>query len=1739
MSMPADPNVTQLKSTRTTRFAQFLRAAVAIKTKTVAEVNKYPTVVWFANLPSSTTAVRTPLLSDTWDADDVRWLVVSRVTEPDVPRAPEVCKPWLEGVDLETPQNSPVLNASHAGTNETGEEVQLEPTNEAREQWEAYLAEKWRPWAERAAMARQVRPIYQKLFAAYQEMQGREDAYDLFIGVGLLHARSDPNQPLRRHLLSFPAELSFDSKTGTFTASPAADFDHARVEQDFLPAGKRAVLQKKIEEIESALHDVGSTVQNRADLGSIMSTLVHSLDADYSYVDELAPQDAAAGKGRASFAPALIMRPRSTRSIDELLARIERDSSGDSPTVSLEQTSTPWRRLLEDEKVWDGMEPQENGPSNKATPQRVYFPLPSNEEQSRIVKYASGTAGVVVQGPPGTGKSHTIANLISHYLATGKRVLVTAQTAQALEVLRDKLPKDLQTLCVSLLGATSASDKELQRSVKGILSRRQEVDDPRAYEREAARLEAKLLESEVRLVSLERILHDARVAETEVLEPVTGYRGTRSAIARRLNDERPMLGWIQDEIAYDVPCSTYAFGWERLGRYHRSLDDVLRRRLAKVCVEIPFDRAAATEVVQRIAASMAAMPLDPVLTGPPLPAGMGPEVLTPLVSWLEGLQTAELEASPENRTWLSDLRSSVLRNDLASWHALRSEAAVALSALPETVVADTRKVRISSRRTAAEARRDLERLSAYYRAGGKRRTLWVFKRAVVRETEWIERGVQLEGALVRAPADVDRALRALVGWACLDAAWGVWARWPTARGGSPPQQVATLRNRLLTLEAVLALGPARESLSIPLRQWLTVAASNEMCTEDMLLSCRRRLAEALLASARADRDHLVTSLEVAIGNSDVVPGALQLREALLAEDLAAVRAALLSIDEETQRREVHAHYLEFLETVDRSAPNLARAIAGDEGSDRWGARFLSFGVAWSHRRASVWLKLVLSKEDIEVTDRATRDERSRAQDLLRNIAVARAWNAALERIDDRTRASLVGWTLAVANIPATGKSVFRRRAVARRSLGKCLDAIPAWVVSLGRLYETIDARPGMFDIAIVDEASQCWLDSLVLFYLAKQIIIVGDDKQISPTVVGVTSGEVEELAEVYLPDLEHRGGFTIDSSLFDHAQRYLPAGVPLQEHFRCVPEIIRFSNELCYTDRPLIPLRQCGRDRLEPLKITFLPSGLRHGDMNEVEAKAIVDAIVHCNADDAYEEADFGVICLQGDDQALRIQQLLLERLGPGVFEKRNLRCGNPYAFQGDERNIIFLSMVAAPNANNAPLTTRMYEQRFNVALSRARDQMWLFHSILEQDLSPRCLRRRVLEFFRQPPDLSIQGSPLNIPQLQLLAVRANRRIERPPTPFESWFELDVALALAARGYTLSAQVQVAKKRIDLVVEGDGTRLAVECDGEACHGPEQFVEDNFRQWQLERAGWHFARIRESLFYTDADAAIVEVIAACQEQGIEPGGHARDRAARRPSPDAPVVPDVDGGVPETHGATAEVATGVTPAGTVVASDERDQEADEDVVGQSREVPYSTPHTSDADLSTLATDDVRDGPFSGYGSKNYPDPRTAPPSNIRDAVLDICSTDGPLPKASIYRLYRDGCQRVERAGKNLRQAVNRAVAALERLGLIESRDEGRRRDPVEVVVKLPSQPWVNARPPGRRGFEDVPLSELAAAMTAINGQNGPTSEAEKQELYRRVARKFNLQRLRPQWFPRLEMAEQMAFNYDSAAEGKLSQ
>jgi len=244
-----------------------------------------------------------------------------------------------------------------------------------------------------------------------------------------------------------------------------------------------------------------------------------------------------------------------------------------------------------------------------------------------------------------------------------------------------------------------------------------------------------------------------------------------------------------------------------------------------------------------------------------------------------------------------------------------------------------------------------------------------------------------------------------------------------------------------------------------------------------------------------------------------------------------------------------------------------------------------------------------------------------------------------------------------------------------------------------------------------------------------------------------------------------------------------------------------------------------------------------------------------------------GVVVLQGGAQGRLIERQLLEKLGAQEMEDRRLICGNPYSFQGDERDIMFLSLVAAPNERIGALTTSADERRFNVDASRAKEQMFLFHSVTLEDLSPTCLRRRLLEFFENTEPHAIGG--IDRDELERLARVENRQIVNPPNPFESWFEVDVALEIARRGFSVIPQYEVANRRIDLVVEGGNARLAVECDGDAWHGPDEYEADMFRQRQLERCGWEFFRVRQSAFVHDIERALEGLWRALEERDIFP------------------------------------------------------------------------------------------------------------------------------------------------------------------------------------------------------------------------------------------------------------------------------
>ena len=1477
----------QTATDKGTDLLAFLKATATLRRRRFSSYGDRDTVIWFGDVPTGHAECRSPFLMESAEDLGELWLEVRKKRVPVRPPVPETVVDWVRADELDRTESDPdlhpeitVLVEVEQDRLEFGSPPEMRPElrrlddyPEVEEAWLEYLVDQWEPWAKGMRRWQEVQNIYEKLDFMRRRLEEAEERYELLLAVGLLEWRDPMDTPVRRHLLTAPAEIVLDAARGLLSVVPAASFERFRIELDMLDLQHQPSLDA--EAIESRLDELDIEAWNTFRLAPVLRELANRLRSD-AQVDEegLIPAERAEERPRVSYAPALVLRERRPTGYDDLIRSFLESAAGGG----LEATR-PWNFLLREGETPEGVAVdlecgRDHDAPGQGIPDRFLFPRPANDEQREIVHRLQHNPCVLVKGPPGTGKSHTIANLICHLLAMGDRILVTAQAPKALAVLGTLLPADIRDLSVTALGSTREDQRLLEESVRGILRRKTEWLGP-AHDRYAIDgTEKHLLALESELAKAERFLRDSREAETHPHTLPGGYQGTAAQIARSLDERRGQLGWLP---GLDKPESPFP------------LDETETALLAEMHPQL--DEEALAEL--RLDVGTALLP--------------GPDRFKTLIATLTA---AEESAARATGTAVPQKVEALAQSPSASLHALRStlvdlenlaaKATRVLGGLTETILADllagsvdpwnrlalesdallreatallrqlgTTRVELPSGVPPDHLRTDAQQRLAHFRQGG-RRGFGIVAPRVVKETAHIEKSCLVDG---RRPDSVER-LASVVAYLDLDRNIQELARlWPDAVPALPSWRQAVARARDLTTElrALLeffdskrvttiaaSLPGERTSLALPdeRNQWVGAVAAE--------------LANRAAQGARADLEEVLEAIREC-GNGAAHPCLAAMSEAVKTRDFNGYCTARDERERIREQKERLARYDALLEKLDRSCPGLAKLLRSTAGDSDWTERIRAMNQAWAWSSAHAWLRQVSDAAAGEERVREHHRLQRRIENATEELVSIRAWGAFFERLDQPTVHSLNAWTKAVGRIgKGTGRYAYRHRRTARRYLMDCVPRIPAWVMPLHRLWDMVDAEPGLFGTVIVDEASQASGDALALLLLAKRIIVVGDDKQNSPEAVGVPEDSIARLAREHLKQFRFRDEFRPDTSLFDHAQRSFEHPITLREHFRCVPEIIRFSNDLCYRDAPLIALRQAPPNRLPAMESRFVAEGACEGKgariLNRAEAAAVVEEIEKVIDDEDYTGKSFGVIALQGSAQAHLIEHELAKRLDPETMEAHRLRCGGPAAFQGDERDIVFLSLVAAPNVRHRALTTLPDQRRFNVAMSRARDQVRLFHSVRQHDLGPDDLRRKLIAFFENPLHGAFARQSEDLDRLEREA-RSRRLKGNQPDPYESWFEVDVALELLRRKFAVHPQAEVAGYRIDLVVEGNDARLAVECDGDAWHGAERYERDMARQRQLERAGWTFVRIRESAWYTDREAAIESVVDACEGLGI--------------------------------------------------------------------------------------------------------------------------------------------------------------------------------------------------------------------------------------------------------------------------------
>lgn len=1410
------------------------------------------------------------------EGDDV-WLRIPRLQEIGAPDVGAVLKPWV--VLSKSPETVPQLRGvveTHEGKVQTSRTV-LEETEGIRELFDWYVEYQWTPWATAERERRRTIKRYNQLFSLQQAIasDGAETSLELVWGIGTaVWKKPGYATPVRHPLLTQPCEITLNEQTFELEIRP-------RDVEPRLEIGCYSEMEiGGVRQLEAFWKSYAATSAQRVNpfedstFDGVLKAAVGHLDPTGTYERRKGDVGTPAATEKLNIANTWVIFARK-RSADIFLEDIKRlkksvQSSESLPAVikSFVQHGDSIVRV-QPEKSFRGL----SSSDSSADALELYFPMPYNDEQVSIIRKLESNDGVVVQGPPGTGKTHTIANVICHYLAQGKRVLVTAKGESALAVLQDKLPEKIRPLSVSLLADERDGMKQFEHSIQTIASNVASLDPLRA--------QARIVSSEAKLQNLHaKIAHVDQTVAAYASKHMRSYtfqgkEVTPEDMAKAVIEQSELHDWFDDEppassdgtlpfsdvdidalraariaagvdLTYwnsTIPTTRELPDWSELLLLHR---DIVRARGIDQDVTQGTILALVDSRVETFEnASAAARFLEER-------AALAGEIRAIGAPWVTGLAAKFQDADASDPLLIAFFETGEVIQDLESQ---RRDLLLKALVLPQGAEASDDFI--------SALERLVEGKSAFalpFGKGDARKLISAV--SVLAAPPKTKEDWQLVSQLVEWRV---KARQVIAKWNALASEFSM-----SAVTGEPEECFRTLARlqsliqlvRQMTFEYDASLYSRLEEVfgrQIAEQMW----DGGEPFVESALASLRAHLDKGRLAYAlnrvmevrKKLQPHsgtvvvaLSQFLSEAIGQENQPEQELERTWSTLCNELSRLGAVQPSFN-------VIKDVSRQLESS--GAVNWAHRIRVEPaGLDHDRIVPVTWRDAWNWRQAVIFLERI----DGHGTLRQLFEERRVLTHSLSNtyqeLVAEKTWLGVFNNSPTSVRQALQAYLNAVQAMGAgTGVRAVRHRKNARDAMQRAYQAVPCWVLPQWRVSETIPAEVGLFDLVVIDEASQSDIWALPALLRGKKLLIVGDHKQVSPSAVGTAEEKIKELSSRFLGNQPHGSEMTPDKSIYDLA-RVVFAGnsVMLKEHFRCVPAIIEFSNREFY-EGDIRPLRiPSAAERLDPPLIdVFVKGGHRQGDTNPGEAIAIVDQIAEILADESMAGRTIGVVTLLGNAQAAYINELVQQRISQSDVVARKIQTGAPTVFQGRERDIMLVSMVVGQGDRAAANRADMF-QRFNVALSRARDRMYLFRSVPDTAFKEDTLNAKVLRHFREP------------------FTKDARRIQNLRERCESGFELEMFDALIQRGYRVEPQVPCGGYRIDFVVEGaEGRRLAVECDGDRFHGPGQWGDDMARQRVLERAGWTFWRCFASSFARRKEEMMTDLINTLTGLGIEPLG----------------------------------------------------------------------------------------------------------------------------------------------------------------------------------------------------------------------------------------------------------------------------
>lgn len=1363
------------------------------------------------------------------------------------PKPPSLIREWIK-VDYTNEKTRLVMPNERKIAQEDGEKELTEKFSDNPERIKAYQdwERDWNEWAERLIEKKRVQKLYGEFFDLIQQMDKESEALEFIYGRGMFCWKhpDDKVGTIRSPLLTSKLELDLDADRGVISGKQVEQI--TIMEREMFSG----VYLPNITKINELIYDV----QNQSiidDKTEFFTQFVRLIDAKGEYIasdSSMTVRDEPVIYDISIFS----LRRKNVRVLRNDLEQII--SSIDSEQISLPDTIAA---IIGEPAKATNEQGEKAARENAFISNDLYFPLESNEQQKEIIHRIEHNYGVTVQGPPGTGKTHTIANLVSHFLTHGKKILITSQKENPLKVLKNKIPAEIRDLCVPVLGGGRESLQEIEQSIRVISEKLGELDTYRLQE-EINRDRKALDQSKRNEAQLKNQLKNyAQKEGSELL--YKGEKLFKYDVAKRLAESNTSYTWIQDNIPMDVTFplrnSDFQEFWKLKSSLKREFLSLHEQTLPEINNHLPTyssfenftkEGKALESYISKAVESIEKYQLEQNLS----------TINQLLKEAKDMVNYSGILSSQHLKPIIEDFQSGGIREE--RWRSLYNDMVTSIHQLNEfhnkliTHVIDLPEKRLD------ELKEDIaiakERLSSgkkpnfmFFMMKGKQ-TKYLFETPVLnskpikelKEIELLEEYLNFEHKKTET-VRIFNGNMTDIGLEPLSS--------------KDRRFIYMLDNRMkelaLVIKAVDAINAFKERTKSFQKQQLDfyLIETYEGLIDEFKIVTRYLKYQEWLEKYNSKLNQL---REWATKESHTIWN--DFYDAYLARNVEKWRVLLVQLEQLHQIQVQVYRFYELYNALSHTLPLTAKSLELSVGSVS--PYLADYMEAFELRKLQTWLDetkdMNVSKLKLQIEEEHKEQKR-----LIRNIVSKSTWKNQVERITDKEKRALSAWKSYIKRFgKGSGKYAHIHLQGAREEMRTAQTAIPVWIMPVSQVLENFPVTNEKFDIIIFDESSQCDLFSINVLMRGKKVIVVGDDEQISPQSIGTNLEDVHELVRRHLKDIPNGNLFDGNISLYEIAEQTFPkeGKLMLREHFRCVPEIIHFSNDLSYGGQ-MIPLRlPLEEEKIEPpvvgIKVNEGYNDEKDKDVNIPEVEAIVADMQIMIKDSKFAGQTFGVIALQGQKQSKLLETKIREAIGDTEFVKRKVICGNSYTLQGDERDIIFLSLVVAPNRRFMALTKTSDKQRFNVAASRAKNQMRLYHSVELEDLSTEDLRYKLLSYCKNP-------------------TRVNQQLENLEEKCESPFELDVLRMIVARGYKITPQIEVGRYRIDFVIEGMRDRLAVECDGEKWHGPEKFEEDMKRQESLERAGWKFWRVRGREFYFDRIKAMESLWKRLDELGIEP------------------------------------------------------------------------------------------------------------------------------------------------------------------------------------------------------------------------------------------------------------------------------